>query len=396
MNETLACPACNARVLVREFVPRWCPYCAADLPDEPARTVPRGAAATVDPVVHGPPGPKRTCPCCRCVYTGRRDDLRVSPCPTCGQTPPGPEFTERALVHAGAAGATLLLLLVVGLAGAGGGPLEPESAATLAAVLTGVIGLLHVGLLFNPPGGRPEGGLRRNAPLGPLTVVRPGDLNETRDPTALPTVSVLGVVILMAAPVACLAVILYRSCVGGLPAASPGVTPALVTPGDEIRVEVPANVKTVAGIWRATARAELVNGAEVGKPGLALTATTNDVPDWDNSLRVSAGSGEQHVASFWAKVRVPPAPELAGKTLKIRVDLDVKYPAPAYMPGVLRTYFVNKKLTPSHVVTVQLVPAAVVRDYRMAFGGGLLVAGILHALGGLGLAAVIASHRAKD
>jgi hypothetical protein len=105
------------------------------------------------------------------------------------------------------------------------------------------------------------------------------------------------------------------------------VYPEVAGPGDEVKIWFPDRVSSVKGLWNGTATVEVANAAEVSLAGGNLKATTNNAT-WSQTIRVK--SSEKNSSSrLWVRVQLPPQADLAGKTLQLRMRLNVNYPAMA-------------------------------------------------------------------
>src|SRR5262249_1671082 len=109
--------------------------------------------------------------------------------------------------------------------------------------------------------------------------------------------------------------------------ANEGLKPEVVEPGDEVTLPVETTLRSYAGHWRATARATVLNAQETGAPR-SLAASSNVEP-WPKALVARDKKDPTETAHAWARVTIRNDAALGGKTLRLRLALDVTYLAPA-------------------------------------------------------------------
>src|SRR5262249_792349 len=71
----------------------------------------------------------------------------------------------------------------------------------------------------------------------------------------------------------------------------------------------------------------VVNAKEVGLAQPNLPATTNS-NDWGNTINVSSRESKTSTVSPWVQVRLPAQADLAGKTLRVKLNLHASCPQP--------------------------------------------------------------------
>ncbi|MBS1912349.1 MAG: hypothetical protein JST22_10215 [Bacteroidetes bacterium] len=100
-------------------------------------------------------------------------------------------------------------------------------------------------------------------------------------------------------------------------------TPVVAGPGDNVRIDFPARVSAVGGMWNARATVHVINAAELGLGSPELPATSEQY-QWGETI---SGKGLTNKDEYlWADIAVPDTPELAGHALKVEATLDVVYP----------------------------------------------------------------------
>ena len=158
----------------------------------------------------------------------------------------------------------------------------------------------------------------------------------------------------------------------------------MIGPGDVVRVPIPASgLSGIHGYWKASATAQLLNAKEVGGPVL-LNASSRG-KDWGNSIYADKPRGKANenqslnvpINDLYADVYVPDVPALGGKTLRVKVTLNVAYPMDKGQQRSLGTYqyqaFEDQSSTVSKEVVLHLAAGSGHRVYRAAwaYGAGL-------------------------
>jgi hypothetical protein len=168
---------------------------------------------------------------------------------------------------------------------------------------------------------------------------------------------------------------------------NPGWYPAVAGPGDEVYTYFPDRISSVKGYWNAQANAQVVNANEAGlaSPQLRVTSKTDS---WGNSISVK--SSEKNSSSrLWASVLLPRDPNLAGQTLRIKIDMMVTYPA---MQG---NGFENVQSSFNYTANLRLSAPQSGSQYRACWWGGMLTGLVLALLSGLLLAKLADSFKKR-
>jgi hypothetical protein len=100
--------------------------------------------------------------------------------------------------------------------------------------------------------------------------------------------------------------------------------PMVVGPGDAPYIYFPDEVTSLKGLWNGEATAEVLNARELGLTDARLPADGQH-DHWGSIMfgkRVRAKT-----ARLWASVAIPETEELVHKNMKIRINLNIKYPA---------------------------------------------------------------------
>jgi hypothetical protein len=430
-------------------LPPWCPRCGGSLGPVPEWARPDGAGG---PPVPGAPGDphaglpvptinaggeplraplgkgvvytatvkarcwkQHTCCACGCVYRYKFERAGVGqspvrhfaqgeaekslrgrlqrevdcyPCPTCGLAQPDMVAQTRLPWHAGATAVLLAILACVIIPAAYQG-LTYHLAGLVCAGAAGAAALLHlVVALYDPNRDREANRQKVKAQVerhrvemverGSMTDVSPPPPNLTWKHAMALFAAVVGAGFFLAPEV------VRRNA--DLPI-NPGLTPYVVGPGDEVKVDFPADhgIRSVGGRWRGVATAKVLNADEVGAAGELAAASSTD--SWGTDFEINEGS-ERNTPALYARVQLPDDERLGGKTLRLRIELDVTYPS-ANGHSRLDATFRNQVAQVSRDFTVHVAAADDKQDYEDAWQVGLAV-GLLGGLGGGGLLAWLA------
>jgi hypothetical protein len=350
---------------------------------------------------------QHTCSACGCVYRykfertgvaqsgvsdyardGAQKRLRTRlerevdchPCPTCGLVQPDMVAQTKLPWHAGVT-IGLLVLLACAITPAMYQGVTFHLAGQLCAGAAGAAVVLHLLVaLYNPNRSREANRQKVKAQIdrhrvemverGAMTDVSPPPRNLTWKHALALLAAVAGAGFFLAPE------LVRRNA--DLPI-NPGLTPFVVAPGDEVKIDFPKDhgIRTVDARWRAVATAKVLNAAEVGSP--AELAASSSTQTWSDGFRVREGS-ERATPDLWARVQLPGDDAVGGKALRLQVSLDVVYPTATGHSGLDPTYE-NREATVTRGFTVRVAAAADKQDYENAWGTGVVV-GLLGSLGG--------------
>jgi hypothetical protein len=146
--------------------------------------------------------------------------------------------------------------------------------------------------------------------------------------------------------------------------------PEVAGPGDTPYFYFNDRIEAVKGLWRGMPQVVLLNPDEVGGP-IPLSATAQS-DDWGNTITISSKSPTTSKKSLWAKLQLPADSRLAGKTLKVQINMNVTFPA---ISG-------NKQWSPqtqnvTHTQTIELSGAGAGGKLKGAFWFGFIVGNAL-------------------
>jgi hypothetical protein len=99
--------------------------------------------------------------------------------------------------------------------------------------------------------------------------------------------------------------------------------PAVVGPGDTSCFYFDSNIVSIKGMWRGSARARVVNGAELGLAVPVADASTKD-SSWGDTITGESVSNSTN--KMWAEVHFPDDPQWSGKTLDLELSVRATYP----------------------------------------------------------------------
>lgn len=457
----ISCANCNRPVSTQgDRLPPWCPHCGASIKagSSSPKVVDRysasdGAAgrhssfsasssgavnATSVPGDSRHPAPKVTvwakcfkrftCAACGCVYRiehsaagegsleetarqkaeanlcQRMENQADGPCPTCGMVRPD-LVAERKFWGHGAilllSGSVLLCLIFLAA------PQAPADYAGIAgAVVVGLAGLAHLlFLLYRPRRISPteKEPVAPGAAEGNVEVLKPGSVDDLRDPGHLSLGHGLALLGLLFAPVVLL-VPSYLRTSNDWPI-NPKLAPYVIGPGDTVLVHFrDPKLRSLNGLWQGDPQARLQNAAEVAGPAVLLASSQKAA--WGKKISVEEAphlTKDAPLKNLFAFLHIPDDPALASKTLQVQVNMLVTYPVGKdashwiQMTKGNKGTFEHRTTTVSTEVAIQLTPAGGGHAYRTAWTVAAALGGLSYVAGAvvLLLLASIHSSRAK-
>jgi hypothetical protein len=280
---------------------------------------------------------KHLCIGCGCAFrhflartTGERRGagrVMLRPCPVCGLYQPDMVGTRRLWLHLVIALASCALLTLFG------GLIETHTFPTPVMIgLAAAFGLLplmgHLGVVAWNPNRNPEANrarakrLLRSGNMELLTVATPELAAERLPRFGLTALPVLGAALLALGLAAIPGAELVRLACGW--PVNPDWGPAVVAPGDEACYYFPERITSIKGLWRGTARVEVLNPEELGLADTWLLASTEN-KSWGGTIYTET-SEQRNSTHPWVAVQLPNSPQMAGKRVQVRIDLTAVYP----------------------------------------------------------------------
>ena len=309
-------------------------------------------------------------------------EIARRPCPTCGLYQPdmvGPfRFKFHLFVFLGLAGCLFFVVLLVriALALASEAPVFPlvASCIALAVIVTGW--LAHLVIDIRNPNRSVLANLeiaQANLRNGKLRLVAAGDELLAKDPPAAagwrpPGQFALHGVMFLALVFVPIGEMLRL--IKGWQINS-NCDPVVAGPGDSIRIQFPKRrITTVKGNWYGEGRAEILNADDLGVPTELRLASCHD--SWGEQIKIEHEYDTHTVRYLWAQVELPDDPQLGGKIVQIKMDLDITHPK--WKPGG----FENTKETATHTATVAVASERkAFSTYRTYFNFGGLGGSVL-------------------
>jgi hypothetical protein len=324
------------------------------------------------------------------VYRVLAKEVDTRPCPNCGLVQPDMVARRKVYWHSFATLVPLGLLPFVLLFSCWGKGIPHPLGALIGAGVLGAAALAHLLIaLYDPNRDRSANREKAQADLAArkAEVVQPGGSADLFAPPRNLTWAHAPALLAVAA--AALAFLAPAFVPGGqdLPA-NQGLRPAVVGPGEEVTVAFSGhNIRSVDGRWRGRPSVQVLNAAEFARPPVLAAEGRDD--DWGDSFMVKPS--QKYVSPrLEARLQIPGDPALGGKSLRVRVAMDVAYPSASgegfkdWATGA--STFANRTAAVQQDYTIRLADAAVLRAYRRAwwtwgslgvlggvFGGGLLV-----------------------
>jgi hypothetical protein len=250
------------------------------------------------------------------------------PCPGCGLYQPDMVASRRTALHGWLIAATVLVLLLV-LILVLTDVITTATGAWSAAVACGLLGLVH--LLIDRS--NPNRDLDRNQQQAQMRVekgdlwVPPNGLSrpQSSEPPVFGWTTAHAVAyVLFGLGVLALVVPEGLRLAHGWPA-NPAWYPLAAGPGDEIYTYFPYSITSVKGYWQGTATATIVNAGELGMAAPQLRATSQN-DRWGDTIRIGSKESKTSTKTLWVRVLLPADASLEGKSLQVKMTLDVEFP----------------------------------------------------------------------
>jgi hypothetical protein len=101
--------------------------------------------------------------------------------------------------------------------------------------------------------------------------------------------------------------------------------PQVAGPGDDPYIYFPNKITSVKGYWQGQVRAEVLNAAEVELSSPQIGSSSKH-DNWGETIRIGSKESKTSTNTLWARVSLPSVPQPEGKTLKIKITMNVVYP----------------------------------------------------------------------
>ncbi len=318
----------------------------------------------------------------RVLYKSLASAVARRPCPTCGLNQPdmvGPaRFRLHLFVFFALLGSLFFAMLVlrIALPAASETPFLPLIASGIVLALIGTGLLAHLAIDMKNPNKNLLANLevaQAYLQSGQLRLIASGDELIARDPPSASGWRPAGQFALYGVMLLALVMVpmgealrltkgwqINRNC-----------DPVVAGPGDNIKVQFPDRIVTVKGNWRGEGQAEILNADDLGVPSDMKLVSSHD--NWGEQIRIEHEYEAHFVRELWARIELPDDPRLGGKTLQIKMELDITYPK--WKPGG----FENTKETATHTVTLAVASernaaATYYRYFIVGALGGLVLA----------------------
>lgn len=357
----------------------------------------------------------------RAVVKALKFEVNMQPCPGCGLYQPDMIAARRARAHwwtfAPSGPVILLLLLFVTFASSGSafsadlGKLLPDllvfrTVALIAAALAGIFTLAHLVIDAINPNSNLDANLElahKRVRARKLWVVS----EDTRQPPerqigrGIAGMHALCYLLLLTGVLAFLVPEAVRLHGGMI--SNPGWYPEVVGPGEEACVYFPNTINCIKWMWRGAVQATVENAAEVGVAAQAAGPAKQPRPappvqlaarakadNWSGTIKIDSSTERNTRTRLWAYVRLPDDPSLAGKTLRLRIDMDMVYPVSADFHG-----WEEKTEHRTHTATLTVSAGRAAETYVRAWWFGFLAGISLIPLGGALLVVASRAFRKK-
>lgn len=158
-----------------------------------------------------------------------------------------------------------------------------------------------------------------------------------------------------------------------------GWNPPAFGPGDESYVYFNNRITAVKGYWTGMPQVAILNWESLGITGpMPMLAARSNQSNWAGTINIGSKESKTNSPLLYAYVTFPNDERLIGKSLQLRINMNVRYPklmSNSQYQDVMENYQYN--------TTVTLSKKAVGANYRVAWCYGMLGGLTLAVVGGL-------------
>jgi hypothetical protein len=299
------------------------------------------------------------------------NEVDFEPCPACGLYQPDMVGAWRSRAHWLTFALGLVALLVVLIAACASGYEGRRYAPALAAGVCLLVGAIHLLVDRRNPNRNLDANLhvaRQRLDAGRLSVSTETGAAEGGHPGGGWSVANMMAYALFAVAAAAFLTAEGLRTVEGQPV-NADEWPPVAGAGDETTVYLPQRITSIKSYWNGQAKVQVVNAKEIGLPeGFLVPATTNTA-SWGGTIESESGD-EHNVSQLWVKLHLPTTPDLGGKTLRLQIDMSVRYPE-AQGAG-----FDDATQNVSHTTTLQVASSARAGEQYEALWWGGVIGGV--------------------
>jgi hypothetical protein len=294
-----------------------------------------------------------------------RTDVDVRPCPQCGQVQPRMIGKQKFEAHLGCSIIIAIPLIVLVILGATD-VIGRDLTAYVVAGIVALAALVHLLVAREDPNANLETNKEKAKKAIDDDLLR---VDRNGEPgAATPPPRVFGAAHLLLVGFAALAVPLALAAPGlrlanGW-AVNPDTDPVVVGPGEEVKLTFPDEIRSVKGLWRGTARAEIENAAELGVAPGPLTVRAAD-DHWGASMFIK-DKEKDNPAKLWARVTLPSDRQLSGKTVRVKVTMTVTY------PKAIGVQLTDQTMEVTRTFPVEVATPGAGELYYQAWWGGMI------------------------
>jgi hypothetical protein len=162
-------------------------------------------------------------------------------------------------------------------------------------------------------------------------------------------------------------------------------------PGDEVYTYFPDKITSVKGYWQTpAANVQVLNAQELDLAPVPLKAGgKNDT--WGQKISVSSRGSKTSTKPVWVKVQLPQDANLEGKTLRLKMDLLIRYPE--LNKGGDNAHLAEAAF--SHTASLRLSSPRAGERYRSWWWGGMITGALLLTVSGVLVARLSSALRQK-
>lgn len=170
--------------------------------------------------------------------------------------------------------------------------------------------------------------------------------------------------------------------------ANPDWVPMVAGPGDQPYVYFPEKITAVKGFWRGTPQITVRNYQELGLKAPQIQGQSQ-ADSWGQQIQIGSKESKTSSKTLWARVLLPPDPQLEGKVLDLQIDLVVNYPQLQGANQWIEEHFQPRSLQQK----LQLASAGAGSKYKGWWWGGFFTGVFLMLVPGIALTRISSGMR---
>ena len=150
--------------------------------------------------------------------------------------------------------------------------------------------------------------------------------------------------------------------------------PTVVAPGDEFAMAFPEHPKSVKGYWRGQPDIKIINKDDLPQ-NVLITGTGSDRV-WSDESEIRDASNFDTECKPRAVIIIPDDPALAGKSLELKITMEVTFPKTIDQNGRIFTYE-NRTRKTERTIVVHVATRESATKAKILWWGALLLCWML-------------------